>query len=92
MITVYHRKSEYADFLTAGKFPDEYMLICQVKSDKLEDAFMFTQHGEKSWTDNRDKFRVLPQFNVRSTSVGDIFVNRFKKIYVVGMTGYKLYK
>lgn len=90
MITVYHRNNP--DFITHGQFPADYTCVAKVDTGKLEDAFELTQNHERPWRFNK---KVTPNNKAayyRSTSVGDIMVNRFTKVYVVSGTGYSIYK
>ena len=55
-------------------WPDDYEFVAKVDGDLLEDAFVLTNHIEKSWTENDGVEEIGPGPH-RSTSVGDVVVN-----------------
>lgn len=72
----------------AKNFPNEYVLVAHVKADDLDDAYMLTNSIHAYWWEN--PLVEAKKINTRSTSVGDVLVDKETgKKYAVDSFGFK---
>jgi hypothetical protein len=62
-----------ADTTVALKFAEGFRHVADVEVADAGDAFRVTNHIDAPWTDNPEVTMLVPP-QVRSTSVGDVFV------------------
>ena len=86
-VEVYHlTRAAYIGFTFRGRnaktiFPNEYEKVAVVNAKELESAFRTTNHIDENWTEN-DEVIWSARREVRSTSVGDVFLADGKAYFV----------
>jgi len=86
MIKVYHVKNP--TFFPRPLALDEVVLVAEVKSDDLEDAYRLTNNIDSAWKRGIDVTYLGPPDGCRSTSMGDI-LEHDGKFFVVDTFGFK---
>jgi len=71
MAKVYHATQPTFNAEVTPKWPEEYDLVAEVKSEDLEKVFELTNHISCAWWDNDGVTTVKKS---RSTSIGDIVI------------------
>ena len=88
---VYHRNDP--DFRTYEEFtPRNYTFVADVRAADLYTVYEATNNIDKPWTENAriERLSFYASRGARSTSVGDIIVNKTNhEIYAVMPTGYE---
>jgi len=101
MITVYHqkhpmeiepdsKKRQWDPMFDKDKkppWPEMYVAVAKVDSDKLEVAFEKTNHIDRDWRGNKN-VEVLAAKRYRSSMVGDVF-EKDGKHFIVDVVGFK---
>ena len=73
--SVYHAKQPTFGFGDRPIFPKAYKKVADVECYNLDDAFRVTNHIDKDWRTNPEVIESF-QDKVRSTSVGDVIVDK----------------
>ncbi len=65
----------------------QYGHVADVDTDDLNDAFRLTNHIDGNWCENEEVQYVIGP-NVRSTSVGDILIDKDDNAWAVARVGF----
>lgn len=85
MAQVFHDK-DFNPVQTRDRvFPDDFMLVAEVDTDKLEDVFCLTNHIDSAWWNNPGVKHFVES---RSTSTGDVVVQSDGTVFVVRTMGW----
>jgi hypothetical protein len=70
---VYHAKNPTFGLGGEFKFPDDFVLVAEVRAASVDDVFHLTNNIDREWREN-DGVTLIAEWPIRSTSVGDIVV------------------
>lgn len=82
---VYHAVNP--TFRGTGRVPDAYVLVAEVDTHSLTQAFALTNHTDEDWPLNEGVRPIGDAF--RSTSVGDVIVTPDNLAYLVLPIGFR---
>lgn len=81
-------KQESINAVFNGEVQDlEYVLVAVNDTDDLDKIYEFTQHTDRSWTEQKKVVEIGPQPK-RSTSVGDLIISDGGDIWIVADFGF----
>lgn len=68
-------------------FPDNFMLVAEVDSDDIDDAFRLTNHIDDDWWNNPGVKKCCEE-KVRSTSTGDVVLTSDGSVFACCTLGW----
>jgi len=85
MISIFHNQKFLSYEMTKKINSDDLVLVAEVDTDDLEEAYKLTNHIDCNWSNNK-KVKTIQRS--RSTSMGDVLIYNNQR-YVVAMFGFE---